>query len=130
LHASAYGRGTALNLVVESPRYDNDEFGEVSLLEAVATLNNEDDSLTVFAVNRDQEEPISLEGDVRSFAGYEIVEHLILEHEDPKAANTAKHPTSVTPHKGSDAAVMNGRLTALLPRLSWNVIRLSRSSTG
>jgi alpha-N-arabinofuranosidase len=71
-----------------------------------------------------------LEGDVRSFAGYEVVEHLILEHENPKATNTAKHPNSVTPHKGDDAAVVDGRLKGLLPRLSWNVIRLSRSSTG
>ena len=130
LHASTYGRGTALNLAVESPHYDNDEFGEVPLLEAVATLNKEDGSLTVFAVNRDQEEPLSLEGDVRGFARCEVVEHLVLEHEDPKAMNTAKHPNSVTPHKGGDAAVLDGRLTALLPRLSWNVIRLSTSSTG
>src|SRR5918997_4517895 len=112
LHASTYGHGTALNLAVEAPRYDNDTFGEVPLLEAVATLNNEDDSLTLFAVNRDQEEPISLEGAVRSFAGYEVVEHLILEHENPKAKNTAKHPNSVTPHGGGDATVQDGRLTA------------------
>jgi alpha-N-arabinofuranosidase len=129
LHASVYGRGTALNLAVESPHYDNDEFGEVPLLEAVATLDD-DGSLTIFAVNRDQEEPLPLEGDVRSFGGYEVFDHLVLEHEDPKATNTAKHPSSVTPHKRGDAAVLDGRLTALLPRLSWNVIRLSRSSTG
>ncbi len=130
LHASVYGRGTALNLAVESPRYDNAEFGEVPLLEAVATLNNDDESLTVFAVNRGQEGPLSLEGDVRSFAGYEVVEHLVLEHEDLEATNTAKHPDSVTPHKGGDAAIQDGKLTALLPRLSWNVIRLSRSRTS
>ncbi len=61
---------------------------------------------------------------------YEVIEHLVLEHEDPKATNTAKHPNSVMPHKGGDAAVLDGKLTDLLPRLSWNVIRLSRSSTG
>jgi alpha-N-arabinofuranosidase len=129
-HASAYGQGTALNLAVESPRYYNAEFGEVPLLEAVATLNNDDESLTVFAVNRGQEGPLSLEGDVRSFAGYEVVEHLVLEHEDLEATNTAKHPDSVTPHEGGDAAITDGKLTALLPRLSWNVIRLSRSRTS
>jgi alpha-N-arabinofuranosidase len=130
LHASAYGRGTALNLAVESPRYDNYEFGQIPLLETVATLNNDDGSLTIFAVNRGQEGPLPLEGDVRSFVGHEVVEHLVLEHKDPKATNTAKHPNSVMPHKGGDAAVLDGKLTALLPPLSWNVIRLSRSSTG
>jgi alpha-L-arabinofuranosidase len=130
LHASAYGRGTALNLAVESPWYDNDEFGEVPLLETVATLNADEGGLTIFAVNRDQERPLPLEGDVRNFVGYGVIEHLVLEHENPKATNTAKHPNSVTPHKGGDAAVLDGELTAILPRLSWNVIRLSRSSTG
>jgi alpha-N-arabinofuranosidase len=130
LHASAYGRGTALNLAVESPWYDNDEFGEVPLLETVATLNADDGSLTIFAVNRDQERPLTLEGDVRGFVGYEVVEHLVLEHEDPKATNTAVHPSSVAPHRGGDATVLDGELTAHLPRLSWNVIRLSRTSTG
>ena len=130
LHASTYGRGTALNLVVESPRYDNHKFGEVPLLETVATLNSDDGILTIFAINRDQERPLLLEGDVRSFVGYEVLEHLVLEHEDPEATNTAKHPNSVVPHKGGDAAVLDGGLTAQLPRLSWNVIRLSRSSAG
>ena len=66
MHASTYGRGTALNLAVESPRYDNDTFGEVPLLEAVATLNDDSGDLTLFAVNRDQEDSLSLEGDLRS----------------------------------------------------------------
>lgn len=126
LHASAYGRGTALNLAVESPWYDTNEFGEVPLLEAAATLNEDDGSLTIFAVNRDQEEQLPLEGDVRSFADYEVIQHLVLEHKDPKATNTAKHPNNVTPHKAGNTAVQDGRLTALLPQLSWNVIRLSR----
>jgi alpha-L-arabinofuranosidase len=129
LHASAFGRGTALNVAVESPRYDNDTFGEVPLLEAVATLNDDSGDLTLFAVNRDQEDSLSLEGDLRSFATYEVVEHLILQHNDPKATNTAKHPNNVAPHDGGDAAVLNGRLTAHLPRLSWNVIRMSQAST-
>jgi alpha-L-arabinofuranosidase len=129
LHASTYGRGTALNLAVESPRYDNDTFGEVPLLEAVATLNDDSGDLTLFAVNRDQEDSLSLEGDLRSFATYEVVEHLVLQHNDPKATNTAKHPHNVAPHDGGDAAMLNGRLTALLPRLSWNVIRMSQAST-
>jgi alpha-L-arabinofuranosidase len=75
--------------------------GEVPLLETVATMNGDDSSLTIFAVNRDQERPLTLEGDVRSFVGYEVVEHLVLEHEDAKATNTARYPDNVTPHRGA-----------------------------
>jgi alpha-L-arabinofuranosidase len=128
LHASSYGHGSILNLQVDSPSYENQEFGAVPLLEAIATLDEGNEQLAIFAVNRSQGEPLSLEGDLRSLAGYEVVEHLVLEHEDPKARNTVEHPDNVVPRKGRDAAMRDGKLTALLPRLSWNVIRLSESS--
>jgi alpha-N-arabinofuranosidase len=32
------------------------------------------------------------------------------------------------PHARGDAQLSDGRLTASLPRLSWNVIRLSKSA--
>ncbi len=127
LHASRFGRGVALNVAqVSGPRYDDPLFGEVSLLEAVATLDEEHESLTVFAVNRDEDGPLPLEGDIRGLAGYEVIEHLVLEHEDPGATNTAEDPNRVVPHKGGAAAMRDGTLSATLPRLSWNVIRLSK----
>ena len=44
--------------------------------------------LTIFAVNRDMEEPMVLECDLRNFPGYRVVEHNTLEHDDVKAVNT------------------------------------------
>src|ERR687893_845125 len=76
LHASSYGQGSTLNLQVDSPSYENQEFGAVPLLEAIAPLDEGDEQLAIFAVNRSQQTPLSLEGDVRSLAGYEVVEHL------------------------------------------------------
>ncbi len=128
LHASSYCRGVALNLAIESPRYDNNEFGEVPLLEAVATLEERDASLTILAVNRSQEEPLELDADIGSLTGYEVVEHLVLHHEDRKAKNTDGHPDEVVPSRNGDASAREGRLTASLPKLSWNVIRLSKSA--
>jgi alpha-N-arabinofuranosidase len=54
-----------------------------------------------------------------------MTEHIVLDHEDPKARNTAEHPNSVAPRREDGAGLHDGRLTALLPRLSWNVLRLS-----
>ena len=124
LHASRYGRGTALDVRVVSPRYANREFDAVPLLEAAATFDEEREALTIFAVNRGQEDALRLEGDLRSFPGYDVIEHLILEHEHPKAVNTLARPDEVAPHDGGNAACRDGALTATLPRLSWNVIRL------
>jgi alpha-N-arabinofuranosidase len=130
LHASRYGRGAALDVQVSAPTYENATFGAVPLVDAIATLNEEAEQLTIFAVNRSQEGPLPLEGDLRSIHGYAVVEHLIMEHEDPEATNTAERPDTVTPHARGDATLSGGRLTATLPKLSWNVIRLAKHTDG
>jgi alpha-N-arabinofuranosidase len=123
LHASRYGRGTVLNLQVRSPHYTNKRFDAVPLLDAVAVLNQERQEMTIFAVNRGQEGALPLEGDLRGILGYRVVEHLVLEHADPLATNTIERPNEVVPHTRGNAQLSNGRLTATLPALSWNVIR-------
>ena len=129
LHASRYGRGSVVDLQVRSPAYQNAVFDEVPLLEAVATIDDARETLTVFAVNRAQDGPLVLEGDLRVLEGYRVEEHLVLEHRDPKAANTVDAPETVVPHARGDASLDSGTLTATLPRLSWNVIRLARPVT-
>jgi alpha-N-arabinofuranosidase len=124
LHASCYGRGTVLNLQVRSPSYANPTFDAVPLLDAVAVLNEEREEMTVFAVNRGQDGALPLHGDLRGIGSYHVVEHLVLEHADPLAKNTVEQPHEVVPHAGGDAKLMDGHLTATLPKLSWNVIRL------
>jgi alpha-N-arabinofuranosidase len=76
-------------------------------------------------VNRSQEGPLALEGDMRGTDGFIVVDHIVLEHEDSLARNTPDRPREVVPHAGGDAAIADGRLSATLPRLSWNVIRLA-----
>jgi alpha-N-arabinofuranosidase len=127
LHASRFGRGDVLDVQVSSPCYASPEFDSVPLLEAVATLDEEREELNLFAVNRGQNEPLLLEGDLRALPGYEVVEHLVLEHDDPKAINTPALPHEVWPHARGDASLRDGVLTARLPKLSWNVIRLGGS---
>ncbi len=128
LHASRYGRGASLDLQVSSPEYPNKKYDSVPLLDAVATLDEEREQLTIFAVNRSQEGPLPLEGDLRSVEGYQVVEHIVLEHEDHKARNTPERPDEVMPHSRGDASLRHGRLSASLPRLSWNVIRMARAA--
>jgi alpha-L-arabinofuranosidase len=116
-----------LDLQVTSPAYANKEFGAVPLLDAVAVLDEEREELAVFAVNRDQGAALLLDGDMRGVTGYKVVEHIVLEHTDSKARNTAERPNEVVPHAGGDCKLVDGRLIATLPKLSWNVIRLARS---
>jgi alpha-L-arabinofuranosidase len=48
----------------------------------------------------------------------------IKQNDDLKQTNSAKG-TPVAPHSNGNAASQNGLVTALLPKLSWNVIRLA-----
>ncbi len=73
-----------VDLQVRSPHYENDEFDTVPMLDAVATLNEAREEVTIFAVNRSQDGPLPLEGDLRGVAGYGVVEHLVMEHADPR----------------------------------------------
>lgn len=98
MHTSVYGRGVALNPIVSSPKYDSKDFTDVPLLESTAVYNEENEQLTIFAVNRDLQEGLHLECDIRNFEGYKIVEHIVLENDEIKQTNSAQG-TPVAPHK-------------------------------
>jgi alpha-N-arabinofuranosidase len=127
LHASLYGRGTALTTLVDSPRYDSKDFTDVPMLESIAVYNEELQELTIFAVNRDLEESLALEADLRQFREYSLVEHIVLENDDLKATNTELEPNRVKPHASGGAKMQDGKLFALLSKHSWNVIRLAKT---
>jgi len=126
LHASRYGRGTVMQASISSPKYDSKDYTDVPVLDTAVIWNEAGEELTVFAVNKAMEGTLLLSCDIRDFVGYQVIEHIVLEHEDVKAANTATHPDKVRPHNRGGAASRDGRLTAPLPALSWNVIRLRR----
>lgn len=128
LHASRYGRGRALDVAPVSPTYADAEFGDVPLLEAVATEDEAAGTVTLFAVHRGLEEPLELEGALHQAAVYRVVEHLVLRHDDLKAHNSFERPETVVPSAAGDATVRDGVLHARLAPASWNVVRLEKES--
>jgi alpha-L-arabinofuranosidase len=126
LHASKYGRGIALQTVAESPKYDSQDFTDVPMLDSIAVANEEQEELSIFAVNRDQGDSLELNCRLGGFARYSVREHLVLEHDDRMAANSLNQPNRVVPHNRGASAVDGDRLIAVLPKLSWNVIRLAK----
>ena len=124
MHASLYGRGIVLNCIVDSPKYDSKEFTDVPILETVAVINEEGNNITIFAVNRNQNESLLLECNLSQFTGLRVLEHIVLENNDIKAMNSIQFPDKVVPHK-KNSEIKDGILNAMLPKLSWNVIRLT-----
>jgi alpha-L-arabinofuranosidase len=116
MHASLYGRGTALSCIISCDNYKTKAYGEVPYIEATAALNGSE--LTVFAVNRSLDEDVTLELELDGFGKLELLGHVQLNNADLKAVNTAANPENVKPSAGKT----NG-LTAQLEKHSWNVIR-------
>ena len=98
LHVLRFGRGTALDVQIRSPHYDDATYGAVPFLDAVAVLDEAQDTLTIFGVNRSLEDSLALDADLHGFGRCRVVEHLVLEHAEPTASNTAQHPHNVVPH--------------------------------
>jgi alpha-N-arabinofuranosidase len=80
-------------------------------LESISVYNEAQEELTISAVNRNPNEPLLLECDIRSFKDYRVIKHLVLEHEDIKAVNTEFHPYNVVPHDRGNARMQDGKVT-------------------
>ncbi|MDO8585599.1 MAG: alpha-N-arabinofuranosidase [Armatimonadota bacterium] len=125
--ASKYGRGVALNTLIDSPVYESKDLGPVTLLDGIAILDDEHDALTIFAVNRSQEDDLALECDLRGVGDYKVDEQWLLAHEDWDASNTEARPDNVVPRRAAAASIDDGKLTAVLPKLSYSVLRMKKS---
>jgi alpha-L-arabinofuranosidase len=53
------------------------------------------------------------------------MDHQVMTSADLEAVNTLKKPMTVAPKAGSGAKVTEGRMTARLPRNSYQMIRLA-----
>ena len=124
MHASAYGRGTALRPILSSPVYDCRDYEGVPLVDAAAALGD-DGSLTIFALNRSLDEDVDFSMDLRAFGSLKPLEHIVLHHDDVKAVNTEADPDRVAPKAGEAAKVDGGKVSVILPALSWNVLRFA-----
>ena len=125
MHASVYGRGTVLNTVVKSPFYES-KHGDAPYLDSVVTADDENGTLTIFAVNKHLEDDMEITCDLRQYQGYKVVDHIVLTHEDLHAENTEKNPDNVKPVSTKNSKNEKGILTSVLPAKSWNVIRLAK----
>lgn len=124
LHASVFGRGTVLVPLVQSPKYDVQDYTDVPYVEAVAVHNEAAGELTVFAVNRHLTDTLGFDIDLRSFGNASLIEHLVMESDDLEAANTADQPDRVKPRRSEGSVAADGTsFSAQLPKASWNVIR-------
>ncbi len=121
--ASRFGRGTVLRTGTASHSFTTERFGEVQALHSVA-VTGEDGSVTVFAVNRDLDRPMTLDIDAGSMPGIGEVTCATLTDADPHAKNTLDDRHRVAPAANTNVRTTEGTITVELPAMSWNTIRI------
>jgi alpha-N-arabinofuranosidase len=117
-----HAHGTVLRTEPVGPTYDTAKFGPVPVLDTVAVHDEASGDLVILVVNRG-DTGLSLSLDLRDFTGLTPACHLSLGGGD--SANTEHDPDRVMavelPVRGLDG----GRGTAVLPPISWNLIRFA-----
>jgi alpha-N-arabinofuranosidase len=131
---SHFGRGRVLRAEIDSPAYDATYFdprGDQDLHFPVtapylklAAVQDRNDGLTLFALNRHLTEPMPVTVAMTGIGAKTIKAARTLHHPDLNASNTRDAPDTVRPAPLDGTSIAGGTLRATLPPASWNVIRL------
>jgi alpha-L-arabinofuranosidase len=92
----------------------------VPYLKLAAVADENIGGLTLFALNRDLEQPMEVTVDARGFGTLRIAEALQLRDDDLSAANTREAPERVKPAK-VEAKIDGNHLILNLAQASWNI---------
>ncbi|UOE44251.1 alpha-N-arabinofuranosidase [Agromyces larvae] len=121
---SRLARGEALQLKLDAPTYSTAEYGEVPLVDAVATHDADSGASAVFLVNRSQTEPVTLTIDIASLGDVSVLESHLIADDDVYAKNTLEDRERVTLQTNDTATIAGGELTITLPPVSWTALSL------
>ncbi|RDJ05869.1 alpha-N-arabinofuranosidase [Rhizobium grahamii] len=122
--ASNHGRGTALRLDVDCPRYDADVAADVSYLDIAGVHDADSGTLTFFAINRHGEEAMTIDLSIEGFGKARNVEHTLIKNDDLEASNTKEAPDTVTPIKIDGAKISDKGVEVTIPPYSYSMIRI------
>jgi alpha-N-arabinofuranosidase len=106
-----YAAGDVLRVEPAGPTYPTAEYGDVPLVDVVATRDPDTGAVAAFAVNRHLTEPVALALDARALGDVAVVAHLCIDGD-------------AGPHAGAGATLDGGRLDVALPPVSWTLLRL------
>ena len=122
--ASVFGRGTALQLSVNSPGYDAIHGDNIGFVDISGVHNEDEGTISFFAVNRHPSESIAVELSLEGFGAASVIDHQVMTHRDLRAVNTGADQNNVVPTKGSGAKVDGKVLSVKLPPYSYQMIRV------
>ena len=125
---SRHAAGEVLRVEPSVSTYKTAKYGDVSLVDAVATRDAEAGETTIFVVNRSIDRPVPLDVDIRALNPCTPVKALTVTDADPYATNNQQRHDRVTPSPLPAVTVDSGVLSAVLPPVSWSMLVLAAES--
>jgi alpha-L-arabinofuranosidase len=121
---SQLARGVALELKLETEKYQSAVYGEVAVIDAVATHDAETGKSAVFLVNRSQTEAVTVTIDVSGLDQAGIISAQTQSNPDVYAKNTLEQPNLIRLTANDSIEGNDGTVTIELPLVSWTAISL------
>ena len=121
---SRLARGSALDVRLEAPEYGTAMYGDVPLIDAVATHDADTGTTSVFLVNRSLTDEAEVVVDVRSLGDVSVQSASSIFDDDIHAANTLADRERVGLRPTPTADIEEGHLRLVLPPVSWTAVEL------
>jgi alpha-N-arabinofuranosidase len=120
--ALEYGRGSVLDLLIESPStYEVANMGPVPHLDVVALANPEDGKTVLLFLNRDLSKSREVEVNWEGATANRLLASWVLTGDDLKAVNSFDAPQTVAPKTADKPSGAAGRTRIELPPRSYSV---------
>ena len=120
--ALRFARGSALELLVDSPQYDAVGVGAVPLIDVAGSANPKDGTLSVFILNRDVAKPREIEINWQDTPP-RFSEAAVITGADLKATNSFDAPNRVAPQSGAKPLSNSSRTTFEVPPRSYTALQ-------
>lgn len=128
-----YARGMSLQTEVDSETYDMPGYAiddtsqytgkeGVNYIDAASAWDKDNNRVTVFAINRNEEQEYPLEIDIKGFEEYKPVKHIATYSENFEEKNTYEDENRVIPIENTEYTFDGGVFKTHVKPLSWNVI--------
>ena len=119
---SQMASGNSLDVLVESPRYETNEYGDMPLLDVSAAHDPAAGQNTIFIVNRSLTDSVALEVHWQGVKPARFTSAHQLTGDDPKAANSWADPNHLTTRAIQAPRIHDGAAELSLPPLSFTAL--------
>ena len=119
-----YAKGIVMQTISRGPVYSCQDFEKVPYVDSLVVLNDSNNELAFFAVNRDEvkEQKVSLQTQGLILNG--VIDSISMTAEDKKMNNKNVHD-AVKPKINNKVKLNNEKIDIILAPLSFNVVRIS-----